>query len=334
MLHILIVDEEAEVLEVTSVYLKRIGDYTIEKAYSAKDALSLIRKKAYDAIVSDYEMPEMDGITFLKEVRRINPSVPFIIFSGKGREEVVIEAFREGADGFVQKGKDLKSQFAELNHQIETASRKRFAECELRMKEYAIEVSFNGILIFDDNNRISYANSASQKLHGYNSKDEITGRNISDIFDFSDEGNKDDDFFRSLKDNGIFFGEVKGLKIDGSRFDAQLSAIRLSNPVTGERYNFGSYIDITEKKLAEKALLEFITEAAKRLKEPVNHISRSLFETVELLDSKKEPEMIKMKISVQIKNAEQVIINLNELNTAISKGFGSIPDNFREYLIR
>jgi len=72
----------------------------------------------YDAIVADYEMPEMDGITFLREVRRRGMTTPFIIFSGRGREEVVIEAINNGADFYLQKNGNPSTQFAELRNMI------------------------------------------------------------------------------------------------------------------------------------------------------------------------------------------------------------------------
>jgi len=79
----------------------------------------------YDAIVSDYQMPEMDGIEFLKTVRGSGSDMPFIIFTGKGREDVVIEAINNGADFYLQKGGNPKAQFAELSHKIKHAVRER-----------------------------------------------------------------------------------------------------------------------------------------------------------------------------------------------------------------
>jgi len=51
----------------------------------------------FDAIVSDFQMPEMNGITLLREIRSTS-DIPFILFTGKGREEVVIDAINNGAD--------------------------------------------------------------------------------------------------------------------------------------------------------------------------------------------------------------------------------------------
>lgn len=108
------------------MFLEQAGTIRVDILDSAIDALKKIQTTKYDAIISDYQMPLMDGITFLKAVRVTYPKLPFIIFTGKGREEVVIEALNNGADHYLQKGGDPKSQFAELVHNIERAvERKR-----------------------------------------------------------------------------------------------------------------------------------------------------------------------------------------------------------------
>ena len=77
-------------------------------------------------------MPEMDGIAFLKKVRTSGNTIPFILFTGRGREEVVIEAINSGVDFYIQKGGDPMAQFTELTHKIRQAVQKRQAEAELR----------------------------------------------------------------------------------------------------------------------------------------------------------------------------------------------------------
>lgn len=117
------VDDEVNLLDVTRLFLKKIdANIDLDTAASAKDALEMIaEKKTYDAIISDYEMPEIDGIEFLKIIRKKYPFLPFIIFTGRGREEVVMEALNLGADFYIQKGSDVKSQFAELVHKLRIA---------------------------------------------------------------------------------------------------------------------------------------------------------------------------------------------------------------------
>lgn len=136
---VLYVDDEEPLLEISKIFLEQSGAFTIDTACSGPEGLERLRTSSYSAVISDYEMPGMDGIAFLQEVRRHYPDLPFIIFTGKGREDVVIEALNSGASFYLQKGGDPVSQFAELTHKITRAIEKREAEEQLRLDEQRLE---------------------------------------------------------------------------------------------------------------------------------------------------------------------------------------------------
>ena len=104
MYTVLYVDDEPQLLDLGKLFLERTTEFHVEIASSAKDALASPAIQSYDAIVSDYQMPDMDGIAFLKAVRERFGDVPFILFTGRGREDVVIDAINNGADFYLQKG--------------------------------------------------------------------------------------------------------------------------------------------------------------------------------------------------------------------------------------
>ncbi|QSZ66246.1 PAS domain S-box protein [Methanofollis aquaemaris] len=132
MFSILYVDDEPALLEIGKLFLEQSGHLTVETARSAAEAIEKLHSHKYDGIISDFQMPEMDGIEFLKFIRTHFGDLPFVLFTGKGREEVVIEALNHGADFYLQKGGDPVSQFVELEHKITLAIERKWTMVELR----------------------------------------------------------------------------------------------------------------------------------------------------------------------------------------------------------
>jgi PAS domain S-box-containing protein len=141
MISVLYVDDEPGLLEVCKLFLEQKGEFSVDTIASAPEALALLGSKTYDAIIADYQMPGMDGIEFLKTVRASGNAVPFILFTGRGREEVVIQALNEGADFYLQKGGEPRSQFAELANKVRYAVTRRRAEDKLRLSENRLRMA-------------------------------------------------------------------------------------------------------------------------------------------------------------------------------------------------
>ncbi|MCX6690824.1 MAG: PAS domain S-box protein, partial [Methanoregula sp.] len=170
-IRVLYVDDEQYLLDLGKVFLERSGNFIVTTSTGAPEALRLLELKGFDAIVSDYQMPEMDGIEFLKVVRSRGDKTPFIIFTGKGREEVVIEALNSGADFYLQKGGEPKAQFAELAHKIKRAvehqsDERALYEGEVRFRAL-IENASDIIRILDREGRITFDTAASGRELGY-----------------------------------------------------------------------------------------------------------------------------------------------------------------------
>jgi PAS domain S-box-containing protein len=137
MISVLYVDDEVDLLELGQHFLMLTGEFEVAISPSARASLASFSNghPLPDAVVSDYQMPGMDGIAFLKAVREQFGDLPFILFTGRGREEVVIEAINNGADFYLQKGGEPKAQYAELAQKLRQAVRRRHAEQDLQQSE-------------------------------------------------------------------------------------------------------------------------------------------------------------------------------------------------------
>jgi PAS domain S-box-containing protein len=130
-IRVLYVDDESGLLEIGKRFLEQSGDFVVTTVLNAQEAVGLLEHGNFDAIISDYQMPGMSGIQFLVEVRTHFGSIPFILFTGRGREEVVIQAINCGANFYLQKGGEPNAQFAELRHKILAAIEHRRADMQV-----------------------------------------------------------------------------------------------------------------------------------------------------------------------------------------------------------
>jgi PAS domain S-box-containing protein len=183
-IRVLHVDDEKSFLEVASHFMQKVGGLEVHGVTSVRSAMEMISKAKFDVIVSDYQMPEADGIEFLKMVRARGSDIPFILFTGKGREDVVIEALNLGADYYLQKGGDLRSQFHELASMITQAAQGKRASVELeesqeRFRRLADSIS-DSLVGLDDDFRITFWNRAATEVIGTKPEDAI-GRNALDV---------------------------------------------------------------------------------------------------------------------------------------------------------
>jgi PAS domain S-box-containing protein len=138
---ILHVDDDPSFLRVAKQILELQGEFEVETACSVEEAVEKMKEASYDAVVADYQMPGKDGLQFLKELREKNNRIPFIIFTGRSREEVAIEALKLGADNYINKHDDTETAYAELAHDIRDAVDKKRAEEALRKSEESLRLS-------------------------------------------------------------------------------------------------------------------------------------------------------------------------------------------------
>ncbi|HVP96788.1 PAS domain S-box protein [Methanoregula sp.] len=253
MYSVLYVDDEAGLLEIGKLFLEQSGHFSVDTIVSAPAALALMKEKTYDAIISDYQMPVMDGIEFLRKVRASGNIIPFILFTGRGREEVVIQALNEGADFYLQKGGEPVSQFAELEHHVIQAVKRKQAENDLAKSEdkyrRIVDTADEGIWQMDEKFDTVYVNRRMAEMLGYTAE-EMQGKNLL-LFvaaeDLPDQAARLEE--RRQGKSGRY--ERRLVQKDGSIRWMQVSATPLMDPQGRFAGSFAMYSDITERKSAE-----------------------------------------------------------------------------------
>ncbi|WP_424018784.1 PAS domain S-box protein [Halorientalis pallida] len=177
---VLHVDDDPAFLDLAGEMLDRTDeplDVTTET--DPRDALERLASSSFDCVVSDYDMPQMDGLEFLRRVREDHPELPFVLFTGKGSEEIASEAISAGVTDYLQKG-PREDQYALLANRIVNSVEHHVAEREVdetrtRFSKL-LEHSADYIFIIDAAGTLTYVTPSVERILGYEPED-LTGEN-------------------------------------------------------------------------------------------------------------------------------------------------------------
>ena len=264
MLSVLLIDDEPALLEVLKLFSERSRELSVATTQSAIEALKILPEKKFDAIIVDYDMPELNGIEFLKILRAEGDTTPVIIFTGVGHERTAIEAINCGANFFLQKGEDPQAQFRELVTMVKTAVERTYIGKNLGTSKQIISdlINFSSDPSFaiDRDGKVVAWNTSMEQLTDIKASDMIeksdyiyaepffgTRRKmlVNLIFDSNDEILKQKYMIVSRVAKGPIIAVTKGLKKDGSDWTLWTKAM----PVYDGQGNFiaavGTIRDVT-----------------------------------------------------------------------------------------
>jgi PAS domain S-box-containing protein len=259
LIRVLHVDDELGLLKVAKQCLELQGPFQVDTAGCVEEALSKLKEKEYDAVVSDYRMPGKDGLEFLEMLRKNGNTIPFVMFTGKGREEVAVKAWSLGADHYVDKTGDPGTVYCELAHNIRQAVEKKRAlemrnVCQQRFL-CLVENAAAGVGIFDPQGRFTYVNDALANLLGYPAR-ELAGRHFGDFLHKEDKAR----ILESFRQFSELETEPPTLEFRAVRKDGRLAYL-MAKPTKSEIDGkiVGSQaiiVDITERKKMEQDLVD------------------------------------------------------------------------------
>lgn len=187
-LRVLMVDDEQSFLDQAEIFLEKQNEnFEVVTAPSAKKALESLEDEDFDVIVSDYLMPEMDGLEFLKKIRGEKElTIPFIIFTGRGREEVAMKALNSGADRYLQKRGEPKSQFDVLSQAIDQEYTHWKSKKELEKSEEEKSLILNSldelVMLQDLEGKIKWVNEVGVEYADADDEEEIAGEYCYEVW--------------------------------------------------------------------------------------------------------------------------------------------------------
>ncbi|MHA2340525.1 MAG: response regulator [Candidatus Hodarchaeales archaeon] len=280
VISVLHVDDEPSFLDLTQKYMQLIGDEKL-KFYPISDPTKVFTKlkvRNIDVIVTDYQMPIMNGLELLNKLRESNNNIPVIILTGRGREEVAIRALNLGANYYMEKGGDMKTLFSELRHNLLQLVKHRRMEKALRESEERYRIIFDVKVYFDhlkskgiqdlrqylDSNpdevekissmvKIINVNNTTIKM--YNAKDKAEFfEGLPTFFNAEATATFKDELIALFNGKTVYQNEFPGYKFTGEKIDV---IVRLS-VIPGYEKTLEkiiiSVIDITRLKIVEKTL--------------------------------------------------------------------------------
>lgn len=213
---VLHVDDDEAFADMTATFLEReIEAMNVVVETDAEAGLQRVESRRIDCIVSDFQMPGMDGIEFLEAVRDTSPDLPFILFTGQGSEEVAGRAISAGVTDYLQKESGT-DQYTVLANRIENAVEQSRTAENIEQLLSALETAREGISLLDEDGNFVYLNTAYAEAFGYD-QNELLGEHWENIYPDCRVEYVYDEVLPTVSEDGIWTGETTHVRKDGTK---------------------------------------------------------------------------------------------------------------------
>ncbi len=163
---ILVIDDDESFLSMTETFLDRHDEFSVATTTEQDRVIDAVEDGAVDCVVSDYDMPGTDGIELLEAVRERDGSLPYILYTGRGSEDVASEAISAGVTDYLQKG-GSSDVYRLLTNRIRNAVAETRASERAERYETIVEALGYPAYVVDEDGEFRFVNEAFADLTGY-----------------------------------------------------------------------------------------------------------------------------------------------------------------------
>lgn len=255
-LQVLFIEDSDVDVELTVIELERDGFRVSWDQVDTEPALrDILESASPEVVISDYSMPSFDGITALRVVREMKPSLPFIFLSGTIGEERAIESIREGATDYVLKSNMRRLPTAVRRALTEAEERVRARQAEKDRERLAaiLEATSDCVAICDPEGGLIYLNAAGQNLTGLDGRG-LDGINVAALHPEMSRTLVFEEGWPAAIRDGLWHGETTMLAVDGS--EIPMSQLLIAHRRNGGEIEHFSMIarDIRDRKAYEERI--------------------------------------------------------------------------------
>ena len=257
-LKLLYVEDNQEARESTLLILEEFFE-TIIVAIDGKDGYEKFKENKIDLIITDINMPKLNGLEMTEKIRELNNDISILVLSAYNESGFFMDSIKLGVDGYLLKPIDLNQFIGMLDKVVEKIKLKYEVKENLNLLYQYQEATDKSSIISktDISGKIIYVNDEFCKVSGYE-REELIGKNHNIVRHPEMPSSAFKDMWNTIKDKKIWQGIVKNLRKDGGSYYVKVTI----KPILDQNGNIIEYIslrdDITDIMNPRKQLEDLV----------------------------------------------------------------------------
>ena len=329
-LTLLFVEDDKTIIKILETPLTNIFKkvYLVEDGQAALD-LFLEKRNEIDVIISDIELPSLNGIEILRKVRDVDYKLPFFLMTGYSDVNYLLEAIKLNSTEYILKPADFKVLISKIHDACEDRHSEKIIHNQKKQLEQYLDV-INRVAIIsktDLSGNITFTNDIFCDVAGY-TKEELLGKTHNIIRHPDMPSSVFKVLWETIKAGKTWSGKVKNRAKDGSAYYVNATIIPVFDDINNEIIEYvGIRFLTTQDELEKREFKRKVINSIKQTKEEQFHANKHIktlenelkkFDNVDILQNSfaKEQDRTK-KMKVQLNHYENEIVEIRTKNSKL-----------------